>query len=394
VEGHVAVWALFGSATLAFVVVHGVTPDLLLLGLLLIVCALFVDGTRPLLLGVACGLSYLAQAVMFPLSLALLAAMAVWGRSRRERAWLPAVAGFLMIAVPWIAFLSAERGRATFSDIPWLDHCLVNGGCRNFEPAFEHTEAGLVMFRSAHSEATFPPWYDIAEKRGGTTVVFSPARQWKATRTAAIHTLEILKSTWMLPFAFVSLAALVFEWPLFTTFLARFWPVCAIAVVGVGGYLTRHVEERFLGPLMIPLTLPVLCVIGQRPRKWLALAALVAAIAMLLQPAATFVLRTRQGGYPPDVVVAADAARRAGLTAGDRIVLVGDGIHVYWPRLLKVRIVGEVGDTRTSPATECGLVKEGVKAIVTGFVEPADDETWIEIQPRVSWAKFVHCAAL
>ena len=115
-----------------------ITPDLLMAGL-------FCCGTSRLLsdkwvanartalgAGIVLGTAYLAKAVALPLSALMIIALAgtnvaVYQSSLRQtvRATTIFVAGFLIVAGPWIGILSYKYGRPVFSTIGPIQHAIV-----------------------------------------------------------------------------------------------------------------------------------------------------------------------------------------------------------------------------------------------------------------------------
>lgn len=117
-----------------------VTPDLLVADLLAVYFYLTLDprlGREPRLgfaLGIAAGLAYLAKAYAGPFFLvhatALMGGFAYLDK-RKElrlqwlRSWLSALAGFILIAGPWIGVISMKYGHPTFSTAAGYNHAII-----------------------------------------------------------------------------------------------------------------------------------------------------------------------------------------------------------------------------------------------------------------------------
>jgi hypothetical protein len=114
------------------------TPDLLMAGLFacgtsLLLSDKWVANTRTALgAGILLGAAYLAKHVALPVSALMIITLAgtnvvIYQRSLRQtvRATTIVVAGFLIVAGPWIGILSYKYGRPVFSTIGPIGHAIV-----------------------------------------------------------------------------------------------------------------------------------------------------------------------------------------------------------------------------------------------------------------------------
>src|SRR6266700_2378972 len=117
---------------------HPITPDLLLAGLFscgtsLLMSDKWVTNARTALgAGIVLGAAYLAKHVALPVSALMIIALAgtnvaVYRSSLRQtvRAITIVVAGFLIVAGPWIGILSYKYGRPVFSTSGPINHAIV-----------------------------------------------------------------------------------------------------------------------------------------------------------------------------------------------------------------------------------------------------------------------------
>jgi hypothetical protein len=404
-------WSLFAYAAISLVGGPSVTPDMLLLAVVLLISGLFLrihtegwSARRGASLGALFGAAYLTKAVFFPISLVCstaLIAKQLW-KGERPHGLLVLLA-FTLVAVPWVAFLSYHKGRPTFSDSGAINYCIDVGGCAPAPRPVPETEAGLVLFRSSYIHATYPPWYDLSERRQGEKVRVSLSRQWTATEKAASHTAAFLVDPFTLPFFLLLCAVGALRRRELWSAARRTWPILLIASAGWAAYLLTHVEERYIGPFLIPLSLPFLLALSapvpREPVGWPALVA-IAAGALLCLPIYQLVDPRLKGRVVAhEVFSAAQNAEHAGLREGKRIVVVGDGVRLYWPRLARVKIVGEFPEAdklwlhleRDRRAVMCDLHRRGVDALVTSLTKPPSTEGWVQIDPERSYALPATC---
>ena len=91
-----------------------------------------------------------------------------------------------------------------------------------------------------------------------------------------------------------------------------------------------------------------------------------------------------------------------GLKNEDKIIVVGkDFLDLYWARLAKVKIVGEIQNSESFWTLEnkqfedflCQLKETGIKAVVTSKTTPqGNNARWLEINAGDSYAVFTECS--
>lgn len=409
---YVVSFAVFSYVSLGLVAGPGVTPDMLLLAILIVICGLYLrmdqrgwTARRGFCLGVLLGIAYLTKAAFFPLSLVFLTILLCKKFWEREgKSVLVAAGAFFLVAAPWVTFLSYQKGRLTFSDIGWINYCIDVGGCQNDSAAsYPLNSPGPILFHSNYTQATYPPWYDLSESRGGMRIQFSLRRQLTATKRATFHALEILSSIFALPVWLMLSGVGCFGFRRLRQAMRKVWPLMFLAASGVGLYLLTHIEERYLGPLLILLFLPFLIAMGSEGierRSWLKTLVVLASVIIFGSQLYLLIRPRLKGAVKHEVYAAAQTASLAGFVEGDRVVVIGDGIRLYWPRLLRMHIVGEFQNPDSlwdAPLEEqrtviCQLKREGVTAVVTSLLKPKEDDSeWIEIEPQRSYALKTTC---
>ena len=180
-----AAWAhaLFLVGALGLVTIRLVTPDLIVLGVVLLAAGLLcrlADGAGPgaaVALGAVLGLGALAKAAMLPVAVVTLALAAVAAGSAR-RAWpraALALAALALVVAPWIAAMSSVAGRPTLGDNARLNYLWLvsreyrapffsSPGAR--PPGRSSTRPGACSTRPRRSSWRRP---SAARSRSGTT---------------------------------------------------------------------------------------------------------------------------------------------------------------------------------------------------------------------------------
>jgi hypothetical protein len=138
-----------------------ITPDLpvtaLILGYLWLVTSPRLDTSHrhAALIGVVAGLAYLTKAFVLPFFLVHFTAVVAWRMLRngnRRGGWITryavALGWFFLLAVPWIAAISAKYGHLTYSTAPQYNWRLVGPAHLGNQPTYE---PGLLAPSGPHS---------------------------------------------------------------------------------------------------------------------------------------------------------------------------------------------------------------------------------------------------
>lgn len=364
--GLTAAYAIFFFCCLVLISVRVVTPDMLLVALLFAVAALIVRIERGdagigafVALGALLGLSYLAKAVMFPVSLLMLALSFLATRKIPEYAsnHFIAVAMFAVVVAPQIVSLSIKTGKPTFSHSSGIVYGLkVNhypklwtGGPKGsgtpVHPIVSINEKPATFaFPVQSPHRTYPLWDDPAFWYEGMTPHFNVSDQRDAFA-------RNLKSG----FGF-SLKILL---PLLVIFLFRDRRVRLRHLVlgGIAGlvlvvYLFLHTEARLAGPWLAIIVTSLLAGVALDSRgihRSIGIYAVHVITLICVISIATYLMdqsfssKADQGlaaqNLPLDV---AEGVGALGIPRGAKVALVGDESDIYWARLSGVQVAFQI----------------------------------------------------
>lgn len=419
-------YALFAWATLKLVSLSVVTPDMLLSAFFFAAAALTLANARErrwgrtIALGLLCGTGYWVKAIFFYLSLVFLF-LGFFGREpRRERLAHTAVALalFLLVAGPLVARISMVHGRPTVGEsgklnlIWWVTHTDDPPG--HFVPSSPEQgtpvhplkvlhEAPRVYAWEFETRATYALWYDASWWHAGRRVPWTVAQVVR-------HVAKTAKEYWH-DGLFRDMACLLFGWVVLVLVgppveglrraLTGRWRLLIAGLVSPAMYALVHSEARYVASSMVVIWLALYAASaiprGEEAVRWaralvLASAGYLVAIVVPLTVYALVPAELREApgvGHAGHLTAAGELARR-GLTAGDKVAVIGNGINGYWARLARVRIVAEV-DTRdvaafwaapaaTQAAVLAALASTGAKAVLTRDAPAAaKDAGWAPI---------------
>lgn len=383
-------------------------------------------------LGAAFGLAYLVKSPGFVLAgitfflLAIFAGMERPGGYTVRRLAISMVA-FVLVAGPYIAALSMQKGRFDFGDSGRLNYAwdteltkaehLLNDQPYRFGNStvhLKHSEVELlsdpVVVSFTHfPHATYGPWFDPSYFNEGVQPHFSLRRQVELSLRESRHLLLFLIAHALIV-AFV-LLCLVCGMRIEPARRQRRLLTLLYLVLGISTvmYLSVHFLDRYLaGQLWIAAiaTMGLLCAEGKDSRSlWLAEGAgLLFAVAMLVtgvqavaaEHQAVKLQGIRHGWYRPVEFETATALHAHGILPGDSVACFRACNITYWARLAHVHVNAEIYDTRYMPETPTGkqiwqglpnkpamlraLQSTGDKALVGYFEEPPEPgEGWQQL---------------
>jgi hypothetical protein len=278
-------YTLFAWATLNLIRIWTVTPDMLMAGLLFAAATLLLrqrNAPAPrtaFLFGVALGFSYLAKPVMFALGIVFLCiAGLAWTVGLPRRTSLTytglAVAGFLVIALPWITAVSIKQGEPTVGEsgrLTYLRHVndvsypfWTGGGSAGGEPLhpIRRVADGPDVWSFGDSEVggTYPPGFDPAYWYAGVEPRLDLRRQLEELSGNVAFTFELLVRRLGVPVG----ALLTLLWwsrrrrpepnadsPRLAATAAGPLALLAMGIAGVALYLPVLVEGRYLATFIV-----------------------------------------------------------------------------------------------------------------------------------------------
>jgi hypothetical protein len=370
-----------------------VRPDALLQALLLFALAALLRhlATNHLryaaFMGLALGLAYLTKSFAFVFTLlcvaTLIAFRLLWQKhapTRVAAAGLLAIVCFAIVAGPYIAALSKQKGRFDFGDSGTLNYAWYVGGTEKMhlqqdqtalfgsaEVHLKHPEKELlqspviVSYRQL-PYGTYPDWFDATFWNDHIKTHINVHGEVRVVARNLVVTVRYLLNhpeVWILLAVFLLVGArLSLAW---RPSANAFWLVpvlLGVAIFCIYGMV--NIEERYVTVGFISILLPLFATL--RPSSASSSAgtrtpasALVLLLALLAagESARTIaqlrrslsVARSPGGWYDPDTFRAAHALNALGVGPGDTIACIGTIACVYdhyWARLAGVRILTEI----------------------------------------------------
>ncbi len=379
-----------------------VRPDALLQAFLLFALAALLKhlATNRLryaaLMGLSLGLAYLTKSFAFLFTflciLALIAFRVIWQRSAPARtvaAGLLALLCFTIVAGPYIAALSRQKGRFDFGDSGSLNYAwFVSGtGKLHLQPGqpstFGKAEVNLkhpvpellrspVIVSYKHLPyGTYPDWFDTSYWNDQVKPHMNPRLQIGILKDCFIRILRFLvnhSEAWLLLIPlFLIGARLHFGWRPPSN---AFWLAPALlgaAILGI--YSIVHIEDRYIAVGVLSIMLPLFAAlrispsmpqtVQQTAARIAASSAIVLFALLAIGESARIVGELRRnlpsrkspaGWYDHDIFEAAHALNALGVGPGDSIACIGTRACLYdqyWARLAGVRILTEIYEPGT-----------------------------------------------
>jgi hypothetical protein len=413
-----------------------VRPDALLLTFLLFAVAAMLRHFATVqlrfaaLMGISLGLAYLTKSFAFLFTFLCILALAsfryFWQRHPPAKIAVAALLAFVcfsIVAGPYIAALSMQKGRFDFGDSGNLNYVWFVSGTEKMhlqqdEPQLfgsadvhlKHSEKQLMKDPPIFSYkelpyGTYPDWFDTSFFNERIKAHMNPRLQIIVLGQCIVRILRYMSNH---PEAWVLLILLFFAGarfrPDFRTSSNAFW--LAPFLLGIATlciYAIVNVEDRYLSASFLLILLPVFAAARISPSienaasdniaTRTAASAAVALLALLaLGESARIVGQLRRdlvfiqyptGWYDRETFKAAHALNELGVGPGDTIACIGTRACLfdhYWARLAGVRILTEIyyNDRPLDPwfaslhnreQAYDTLRREGAKVLV-GYFEP------------------------
>ncbi len=376
-------YALFLWCALVLITITDVTPDMCVAALVFLAAGILVRVRhRPnkwasfVLLGLVLGFSYLAKAVMFPISLGFLfVCLFSLGDLRKA---LPRVLVslivFLIVGSPFIWALHKSKGRWTFGDNGGFAYAWhVNGTEAYIHWRGEPPGSGIPVrptrkvfdspavyeFREP-IPATYSPWYDPSYWCEGTVAHFDLKRQIRVLGESmmgfyAVFINSPIGTAMLVGFLVLQLSSGRRVW----SWIAQIkqWNILMPAIAALGLYSLVHIETRYIGAFVVLIWLGLFTGIllskdSKSTRVGSAVVVAVAALIMTVMVAKSIapaystvsdVFKAKDSAFSEYSHVADGLARR-GVKPGDRVGSIAYGFAAgsFWARLAKVRIIAEI----------------------------------------------------
>jgi hypothetical protein len=399
----VLVYALFALATIGWIRVGMMTPDLVVAAIAFAVAGVSLRlssgrGGWPSVVGLGAllGLGYLAKAAMFPIAIVVLAMLAVV--RRRQGGTRQAVAGlvvFLAVAAPQVVYVSRLAGAITFGDVGRLNYLWfvadvpgpvssafplparlpspdsVDQELRPLDPDRDPHPA--IYDIDAPIPGTLPIWYDAGHWYRGVTAPFRPL---STTRTVVRHGRVYLELFGLL---LVGAVAAAVARPVTRRDLLGLRPAPLLvipALAALAMYALVLVQSRYVAPFALLVVAGLVPPwlrddLSRRIRLGFTVGA-VAGLPLLAHQVRVDATYWRGSAAKRSSVVAALAAR--GIGPGTRIGFIGEAYDALWARQARLRFVSLVPsaeaprfwelDARDRAAVLAHMQQHGAEAIV------------------------------
>jgi len=369
-----------------------VRPDALLMACLLFALAALLNhlSTGHLryaaLMGAALGFAYLAKSFAFAFTavclVVLIAFRWIWLRHKPARIVIAALVGgvcFVIVAGPYIAALSRQKGRLDFGDSGTLNYAWYVGGTEKMHlqqnqtalfgsadvhlkhPEKELLQSPVVLSYKALPYGTYPDWFDTSFWNDQIKTHFNLHGEiHRGSRNVVLVMRYLLNH----PEAWLLLAVLLvlgtrpgLRWrPAHNSF----WLVpTLLGVLVFAIYGMVNIEERYVTIGFLAVILALFAALRPTHKRIggeaLASSALVLLFALLAvgESARTIAQLRRDlsvagspgGWYDADTFEAAHALNALGVGPGDSIACIGTRAclyDIYWARLAGVRILTEI----------------------------------------------------
>ncbi len=353
------------------------TPDLTMAVFVFLLAALLVriaagdrGGGLFFAFGLTLGFGYLAKAPFFIFAALFLAIFAALVLIRRIALadFLLAAAAFLLVAVPYIAFLSSENGRLTYGDsgkynLVWMVNGVPyyhwqggpSGSGTPLHPTRKLSDHPAVYEFATPVDGTYPPWYDPIYWYQGARVQYRPADFLRAAVIQARLYFWLFHHRQLPLICGLVILVLLIPVGLLAVELRRFWPLLAFAVFPFLMFLPVHADGRFLGAFFTLLwtalfSVAILAARDLPPRTVMAISGTVAGL-MLIEAALVAVPTPPLTGPQDSAATApsrhdqqdiAAALAASGIRPGEKAAIVGSDLPYYWARLAHVKIVAQM----------------------------------------------------
>ena len=343
------------------------------------------------LMGIALGLAYLAKSFAFPFTLlcilALILFRAFWQRHSAVRiataAALAAVC-FSIVAGPFIAALSKQKGRFDFGDSGSLNYAWFVSGTEKMhlqanqtslfgasDVHLKHPEKQLLESPGIFSYrqlpyGTYPDWFDNSFWNDQVKPHMSPRLEISVISLSIVRIARYIANhpeAWLLLLVLLVIGGrLRKDW---STSANAFWIVpflLGVSVLGIYGVV--NIEDRYITVALLSILLPLFAAmrlsskVQAEPTRIAASAVVVLLALLTIGESARTVGELRRelpfaglptGWYNKDIFGAAHALNDLGVGPGDTIACIGTTACLYdpyWARLAGVRVLTEINELK------------------------------------------------
>ena len=370
-------YSMFIWTSLNLITISAVTPDMCVAAFVFLASGILLRIRRGSIsrslyssLGFVLGVSYLAKAIMFPVSFLyiLLSGIIAGNTGKAVPRMITALVVFLLVAGPFIWILSDSKGRLTFGDSGRLNYAWYVNSVTQWvhwqgeppgsgEP--EHPtrkifdEPGVYEFGTPIG-GMYPPWYDPSYWNEGVRVYFDLSKQLKVTKKIAGEYIDLLFK--LQPGLIIACCFLYYmsrRRRLCIKDIAGEYSMIVPAIAVMIMYSLVHMEYRFLGAFILILWMGlfsgVRLPVSDRSGVLLSSVSVLLVLVILggtsdapMRKAYRYMKSNVLNNAPNVSWQVAEILNEMGMRAGDKVASVGWAGSNYWARLARVRIVAEV----------------------------------------------------
>jgi hypothetical protein len=370
-------YSCFLFATLSLVGTRFCSPDMIGVGLTLLLAALLIRISRTggsnaqfFALGVTFALCYFTRTALLATVAAAFVVVLVLLGMRTRPLLAPALIMFLTtsaLMLPFVTAISLKQGELTLGEAGRLNYAWeLDGAHRWVHWQGEPYDIGVPLHPTKlvlSSPKTFTftdpvpgsyaPWYDPAYWYAGVKPKLRPSAQlWVFAVNSVVFLRLFLRSPIVLPVLILAaVAGLRSCW----SSLIRLWPVLIPILIGIAAYSIVYVEKRYLAGALLVIWMAVLAAFRSEKRKvrifapWMFAALAIAFLAVFLfkhvtaavHESARDLLHHRERWANVNYVLA-ERLHQLGLCPGDKVAYIGPAINAEWARLAHVKIVAEI----------------------------------------------------
>lgn len=381
-------------AALCLIQIWSVTPDMLMAACVFCAAGLIAGIRRGhdhwhsyALLGCALALGYLSKAIMFPVSLLLLAAASLAATDIHRTLWRSGVAllVLLLIGGPFVLLMSRTKGYFTYGEagkFTYVRH--VNG------VPYPHwqgePEGDGVPLHPSRLIFDNPPIYEFGTPIGGTYPIAYDQTYWYDGVLVRFNFANQIRQLLISAFYYVDLfvyqqAAILFSLILIYALYkrpnqaqqggllnrGRALLLSGIGLLGLLLYAPILVAGRYVGAFVILFWSDLLAqarVPNSPTNRRIITSLSILSIAFLTSNILLFNVKgfndlqgnseqphaaSTGAGAPARPVAVAEELWRLGVDPGDRVAVIGYGFDAFWARLARTKIVAEMLEWEATP---------------------------------------------
>ena len=420
-------FSAFLYTTLDFTNLSVVTPDLLMHAFVYFVAGYLVRiaaGERRSLdffvLGLLLGLGYLAKAPFFFYSFVCLGILLLVLKRQGVAKLAIAFAAFVLIAGPYIAFLSHYKHRLTYGDSGRYNVVWMLNGVPYYHWQGKQAGSGTPL-HPTRQISTDPPAYEFATPVAGTYPPWFDPIYWNEGAVPHYRLGELARAAvggvklyeyWVHRRQLALLAGLLVlmlavpQKAVLARRLIENSPLLAFGLFPFAMYALVHQDSRFLSSFFVLVWMALFAATLEAQPAILTgvVRSVVIVVGALMLVESITTAATPEARGPQDVAITgnlpnpdwevAHQLNLAGIKAGDPVAIVGNHLPYFWARLAGARIVSEVlledppcgGQGCPEPMTarwlkvKDALAATGAKVVVSPCIHGVVDQAgWVQL---------------